>query len=390
MLAEHRTLMNWDMSEMKAYQYLYDHPAQVHQAGLLQPIAAPTASCTELHQSDATQVTNKDSVSREEYLTNVSNNLPIAVVTLNNEGYVEYCNEKALNIFGATIIGQLWRKVIELYVVAGPNDDEVVLRDGRILYLETCPLADKKGQILTFNDITRASDLKNIRNQHLRLAELGEMAAALAHQIRTPLAASMLFFSNIKKTLNKSSQSYSSLEKGLYELKHIGAMVEDMLMFSKDGKKGDDKLTTKELVADLIFNADSLMQEYGCEIIVADKAKDKEIILNRHGIKSAISNILVNSAQACKARQNNSAEEYKPIIKIEVNDYKYSLMITVEDNGIGVEDDYINHIKEPFFTTKTNGTGLGLSVAKSVIESHGGVLDIRSSINEWTIVKIFL
>ena len=351
--------------------------------------------------SDSTYVgVRSDFRNEERDLNNILTSLPVAVITLDTYGHVSFCNDMAVKLFELPLEGQLWRNLIESCFAEQLNNDELVLRNGRIVKLDTSPLQHKCGQVLVFSDVTKDRDIKNIREHYARLAELGEMAASLAHQIRTPLAASMLFISNIRKSLNKTDSTYSSLEKGLSGLRHIGSMIEDMLLFSKGGRKGNDILKIENLVEELEQETVVLINEYGCEINIYNKTEDKCISVNRHAVKSAISNIIVNAAQACKCfedkinSESDIVDAYESKVIIEINNKNNNecspVVITVSDNGIGISDEMLARIKEPFYTTKSNGTGLGLAVTKSVIEAHGGVMNIKSTVMKGTVVEIIL
>jgi len=382
---------------MKACQQLDEHDSAVGTVdAVTENIPSPLLWPIHGQSGQVDHGVKSDAVIQSEYLGNIFNNLPVAVITLDNHGYVRFCNDMAMQFFNVSVIGQLWRSVIEQCFLQQENTDELVLSSGRIVRLETSPLDNKCGQVLIFSDVTKDRDLKNIRDRYSRLSELGEMAASLAHQIRTPLAASMLFFSNIRKFLDTTTTSYASLEKGMTGLRHIESMIEDMLLFSKGGKKGDDKLSISDLVEELKQDAYLLTQEYNCVIDIHDRTGNKSISVNRHAIKAAISNLVVNAAQACKSRSDGCHEsEYRGKVEVIIKELDYgstvsSICIQVHDNGVGISKEQQADIKEPFYTTKPNGTGLGLAVTKLVVDSHAGEMEINSSVMTGTEICINL
>jgi len=384
---------------MKACKQLFDY-GNATAYSEANPVSLPL--CRAKLQSDLPYESLKSSALLEvERLNSIFNNLPVAVITLDKHGYVSFCNDMAVQYFDFQVVGTLWRTLIEHCFLQNTDNDELVLKDGRVVRLDTSPLDDKCGQVLIFSDVTRDIDIKKIRDHYTKLSELGEMAASLAHQIRTPLAASMLFFSNIKKSLDISSASHSSLEKGMSGLRHIESMIKDMLMFSQSDKKNNEEFEISELINEIKQDADALMYDYNCDIEIHDQAVDLSIKGNRHSLRAAISNLIVNAAQACRTRADachsgkKGSEVYKGIISLNISGSKCSNInstanILIEDNGIGIDSSELERIKEPFYTTRSCGTGLGLSVVKSVVDNHGGSLNIESVVMKGTSITILL
>jgi len=367
------------------------------------PEATPESSVrwnTKARSDTSCEYPNINVLHNVEHLNSIFNNLPVAVITLNEHGYVSFCNEVAIQFFDFQLIGKLWRTIIERCFIQGEDNDELVLNDGRIVRLDTSPLDDKCGQVLVFSDITKDRDIKNIRDHYSRLSDLGEMAATLAHQIRTPLAASMLFFSNIKKSLESDSSS-KSFDKGMSGLRHIETLIKDMLIFSSGNKINNEEVMISDLVDDLNQDVIVLIKEYECEIKINDKTSGASIYGNRHALRAAISNLIVNSAQACNKKSGIDSVEprenksYKARVNVYITEEFFdketkSINVLVKDNGIGICSNKINSIKEPFYTTKTDGTGLGLAVTRSVIENHGGSIKVDSTVMIGTSIDLMI
>jgi two-component system sensor histidine kinase FlrB len=317
--------------------------------------------------------------------------LPAAVLVVDDFGRLSYFNHKASEYFGQLEIGESWRHTIERCFIDSTNSDEMVSRLGYSLMLETEPMSDKKGQMLVFHDVSKRNNLKKIQDRYARLATLGELAAKLAHQIRTPLAASMLFFSNIKTSVESSSRQYKNLEKGMQGLRHIEAMIADMLMFTSDKSDFRDMVPVSDLIYALENEKEMLSQQYQCEIVFENRDDIADVKGNLYAIKSAIGNLVENAAQACKTRRDQYAGEdnsYRGKIYIAISSIcekgPYSTNIKITDNGVGIAEDSLAKLVKPFYTTKRNGTGLGLAVVKSVVDSHDGELQINSAIGKGT------
>jgi two-component system sensor histidine kinase FlrB len=327
----------------------------------------------------------------------IIDSMPSAVVVLDHFGQIAYFNEKANDVIGLLSIGEKWRDVIDRCFMLPFNNNEMVSQNGYTLILETAPMPNKKGQILVFHDAGKYNNLTILRERYSKLAALGELAAKLAHQIRTPLAASMLFFSNMKDTLEPSSRSLNNYTKGMQGLRNIEAMIGDMLLFSSDKKNNNEKIKFDDLITVIGNEIDVLSEQYDCIINIE---YDKQILVikgNLYAIKSALINLIENSAQACMAKKHQYLKEdidYRPVVNISIKKIKekskYSICFKVTDNGVGLDNNVIKKCLKPFYTTKQNGTGLGLAVVKSIIDAHEGSIAIQSkkALGATVIVKL--
>ena len=118
----------------------------------------------------------------------VLNALPAGVIVLDGAGVVQECNPAAVELLGEPLFGQRWRDIIaRAFAPQADDGHDVSLHDGRRVNLATTPLGDEPGQVVSLTDVTRARTLQDKLSQFERLSALGEMAAGLAHQLRTPL-----------------------------------------------------------------------------------------------------------------------------------------------------------------------------------------------------------
>ena len=124
--------------------------------------------------------------------------LPTGVLLLDGTGIITRANPAAIDLLGEPLEGELWRHVITRCFEPREDDGhEISLRDGRRVQLSTQPLQDQAGQLVFINDLTETRQLQDRINHMKRLSALGNMAASLAHQIRTPLSAAMLYAANL-------------------------------------------------------------------------------------------------------------------------------------------------------------------------------------------------
>ncbi|MEE8058010.1 MAG: PAS domain-containing protein, partial [Pseudomonadales bacterium] len=141
-------------------------------------------------------------------LENMLNLLPAGVVVLDSRGVITECNPAALDFLGEPLSGEMWRDIIQRCFAPRLDDGhEISLKDGRRLSMVTRSLQEESGQLMLLTDLTETRDLQRRLDRHRRLSEMGRMMSSLAHQIRTPLSAAMLYAGHLCETKLTSQQS---------------------------------------------------------------------------------------------------------------------------------------------------------------------------------------
>lgn len=262
----------------------------------------------------------------------------------------------------------------------------------------------KKNVMIVWKDVTNAmapvfdEQAKHIKEnfaQALRqdkMAALGKLASAAVHEINNPIQGIMTFAKLMRRGLDNESLSSKDFEQFKQYLDLIatesarcGKILQNMLSFSR---KGDIKKTQIYLPA--------LFEEI--RLLTGNKLQLQNIVLNqdvsedlpcipgdRDQIKQAILNLILNAAEAMPSggEINLRAQLYQG---------EKSMLITVNDNGIGIDEDIQSNIFEPFYTTKAEGkgVGLGLSVVYGIVSRHGGVIEVESSPNKGASFHVIL
>lgn len=283
--------------------------------------------------------------------------LPAGVVVLNSAGHIEFANPIAVDLLGLPLLGVAWRDVL-LRAFAPRNDDghEVSLKDGRRLSVATSAL-ESAGQVLLLKDLSQTRALQEAVARHERLAALGQMAAALAHQIRTPLASALLYAS----AMQESGKIVGSLQ-------HLERLVNDMLWYARGGGGALEDILVTDLLQRVQDNVTPHLKQAQWEM--RNAARDACIQGNGAALLGALLNVVTNALQACER-----AEILKPRIDMDVQWLNESqIEISVRDNGPGIAAEHMAHIFEPFYTTRRAGTGLGLAVVANIIQAHEGTV----------------
>jgi two-component system sensor histidine kinase FlrB len=305
-------------------------------------------------------------------LTHLLQVMPAGVIVLDGKGIVRQANEQARDLLGEPLEGQIWRTIITRSFKPRADDGhEVSLHDGRRVKLSITPLVNEPGQLIVLTDLTETRQLQS-RISHLqRLSSLGRMVASLAHQIRTPLSAAMLYAANLtRKNLAPEAQVQFS-HKLVDRLKELENQVNDMLLFAKSGdQQVVEPVSIAQLFTSVEGTANTLAHQAKQKIEFTGEDSQGSIMGNLTALQGALTNLIQNAIQinpqGGRVGVNFSVENEQ-------------INISVSDQGPGVDPANLSKIVEPFFTTKTHGTGLGLAVVKSVANAHQGNLVITNN-----------
>jgi len=216
--------------------------------------------------------------------------------------------------------------------------------------------------------------LREEAERNKRLTAMGEMAAQLAHQLRTPLAAALLYAGNLENPDLPESFRLGIAQKTVERLKHLERLIQDMLLFARGEVLGREPFGVDELMGELTHTFEPLARARGVVIEVPPALPGLTITGNRKALAGALTNLLENALQAV-----SSAGVLAPSIALGVGVSEDRLAFTVRDNGRGMPPDVVARLFEPFYTTRAEGTGLGLAIARGVARAHGGGIDVQSA-----------
>lgn len=306
--------------------------------------------------------------------------LPGGVIVIDGQGVVREANPVARALLGQPLVGMLWRQVIARNFAPREDDGhEISMRDGRRLSIATRSLHGEPGQLVLLTDLTETRRLQDQLSRHERLSALGRMVASLAHQIRTPLSAALLYASHLNEQVLPAEQQQrfaGRLKERLHELEN---QVRDMLIFARGELPLPDRLSPAELFAALRAAAEAhvgdMAVRWQCDV------REGELLCNRDTLVGTVLNLIDNAIQA-------GGRDAR--LKIHLYRRDGLLRLCVSDNGPGMSHETLARLGEPFFTTKTTGTGLGLAVVKAVARAHQGQLLLQSRAGRGTCAIVSL
>jgi two-component system sensor histidine kinase FlrB len=294
--------------------------------------------------------------------------LPGGVIVIDDQGVVREANPVARNLLGQPLVGMLWRQVIARNFAPREDDGhEISLKDGRRLSIATRSLRVEPGQLVLLTDLTETRRLQDQLSRHERLSALGRMVASLAHQIRTPLSAALIYASHLAEQVLPVEQQQrfaGRLKERLHELEH---QVRDMLIFARGELPLPDRIAPGALFEALRAAADPHVQ--GMQVRWQCDSREGELLCNRDTLVGSLLNLIENAIQAAGREAR---------LKVHLYSRGQALRLCISDDGPGLDRETLARLGEPFFTPKTTGTGLGLAVVKAVARAHQGDVQLRS------------
>ncbi|MFB2651808.1 sensor histidine kinase [Shewanella seohaensis] len=304
--------------------------------------------------------------------------MPSGVVILNGDGIVTDANPVAVELLEQPLCGARWIDVI--HTAFAPQDDdghEVSLRNGRRVKFAITPLTPEPGQLIVLTDLTETRLLQKNLSHLQRLSALGKMVATLAHQVRTPLSAALLYAANLASPKLSESAKAKFQQKLVDRLNELERQVNDMLLMAK-GRQDElgELVNLDEVINTVMANCEPIVAQRGATLAVTN-ASNGLMLANVNALSSAVNNLVMNSLEAGATQ-----------IQIVANDIGEQLALNVVDNGKGLDAKMQQKVLEPFFTTKAQGTGLGLAVVQSVVRNHGGKIQLSCMPNKGCTVSL--
>ncbi len=340
--------------------------------------------------------------SMNEYLESIINHTPDAIHIEELDGTIVRVNHAFETMFGWSqdeAVGQRLRLVPERYMqeekqafdamMAGtlkPARETVRIRkDGTWLDVSvtTSPIRDKNGIIRAFASITRDMTSKNKMDELLRQAEklntVGQLAAGVAHEIRNPLTT-LRGFVQLQQQTQKLNVRHSDLM--LSELDRINLIVGEFLILAKPQATKFEIKDVRFVLGDVLSLLDS--QAHLCDVMFQTSftAEPCEVACEENQLKQVFINILKNGIEAMP-------DGGTILIRVERPEAD-RIEVAIIDEGIGIPEEIIPKLGDPFFTGKDTGTGLGIMVSQRIIQSHHGTMNIRSTVGEGTEVTLTL
>jgi two-component system sensor histidine kinase HydH len=349
--------------------------------------------------------TTRTSLSRiKAFSDRVVENMPVGLLAADENGKIVSFNRVAEEILkqspsqmtGRSLEQVLPRELLGLASDLKPGgnailEDEVECRlhDGTPLYLDVSVsmLQDSEGtapgRLILFRDLTEVQSLKREIETSRRLASLGRLAAGVAHEIRNPLSSIKGFATYFRERYRDNPDDRKTSEIMIQEVDRLNRVIAQLLEFARPPVIQKKRASLQSLIQHSLKIIERQASAKHIEVYSQLPSEIKEVYLDPDGINQVLLNLCLNALEAMDQggtlSVSLSKEEGAPWVKI-----------TVSDTGTGISEDDLEHIFDPYFTTKQTGTGLGLAIVHKIIEAHGGEVRAASEIGLGTTVSVLL
>jgi two-component system sensor histidine kinase PilS (NtrC family) len=316
---------------------------------------------------------------------NILQSLESGVITLDLDGRIISVNRTALKILGIPSEDYVLGKDISSCLIGITSVEELISRKreeffyitpegkGIVLGFSCSILKDsqdnKIGYIVIFQDLTDIREMEQRLRDSEKMALLGQLAAGLAHEIRNPLSAIGGSIEILGQEVNPSEENLRLLGIVNREIERLNLLVEDFLFLAKPFG-GEIDLVDLALIIDETVSSYLRIKGRSEVEITVNTEKNLLVRADSYRLKQVFWNLLVNAGEAM---QNGGR------ILIESVSDDSSVVIRVSDSGCGIDSEVIPRIFEPFFSTKSIGTGLGLTIVKKIVEGYNGKIEVTSA-----------
>ncbi|MEK4433219.1 ATP-binding protein [Paenibacillus sp. FSL K6-2862] len=250
--------------------------------------------------------------------------------------------------------------------------------------VSTAPVRDELGEITALisvsRDITSRNRMEELLRRSEKLTTVGQLAAGVAHEIRNPLTT-LRGFLQLQQETNKLNHRH--LDLMLSELDRINLIVGEFLILAKPQAVHFQERDIRFILGDVISLLDSQAHLHGVEFVLNASSDSAMVHCEENQLKQVFINLLKNGMEAMP---NGGSIR----IRLDHDEELNRVRIEIKDEGIGIPEEMMPKLGEPFFTNKESGTGLGLMVSQRIIQSHKGMMDIKSVMNKGTTVIIDL
>ncbi len=356
------------------------------------------------------------------FYRSIIQNINEGLITADLDGEITFANKAAARILGFNNNDLPGKPISDVFsedresqrclrsvFLPGKNisDKEVSLirKDSQKILagLSSSPLHDEDnkfdGVVVLFRDLTEVYHLRKQLERMERLALLGELSAGIAHEIRNPLAGIKTSAQVLEESFGKDDFRYQMVERIVREVNKANRLLKEFFKFAKPTKPKLNFCDVEMIIDGVYLLLAPKMQKRKIHFLTDFDRKVPQVYVDETQLEQVFINLFLNSIDALPGggeikiktydKQIRLLDKQKEKLSVQDNELNY-VLVEVSDNGEGIPSENVNKIFNPFFTTKTEGVGLGLSICNRMVEENGGKIDVSSVMNQGTTFTLAL
>ncbi|OGP56330.1 MAG: hypothetical protein A2Y65_10355 [Deltaproteobacteria bacterium RBG_13_52_11] len=335
------------------------------------------------------------------YATNVVENMPDGLISIDAGSGIVTVNNRAREIFGlkAKTLSDERRELTKKFRRFAQPLLELLKKERTLLEQEVAYTRDEGGPIplsvsaarlisddgedlgavFILRDLREIKELQQRVTRSERLAALGGLAAGVAHEIRNPLSSIKGFAQFFLKKNPPGSQDHKYSEVMIQEVERLDRVISNLLDYAKPKEPVKEKTSLAAIIQRSIELINDDAKSKNVELAVEIEEDVPSVQVDRDQITQVLLNIALNGLDAMPKGGR---------LAIRCFQERKSIIVEIEDTGHGISAEELPRIFNPFYTTKKTGTGLGLAIAHRIVENHGGTLSVKGTSGSGTTFRI--
>ncbi|MCE5283575.1 MAG: PAS domain S-box protein, partial [Deltaproteobacteria bacterium] len=336
------------------------------------------------------------------HLQSIVDSLPERLFVLTSDGTIHYVSRDVKTGLGMTVPQVQGKHFLELVPpeyrdlvsarwedakrgVFTPYEMEVKARDGspRMLLITVAPIRGTDRYVIVQRDITEFKRLEAQVYESQKMAAVGQLSAGIAHEVRNPLSSIKMSLRILEKRMHPTGNDLKRFRIAEREVEHLEDLVRDVLIYARPAQPKKETADIRKVVEQALDLAEKALSEKGIDVRIQFAADVPVCSVDPSMLEQAFLNLLLNAVDAL---------EPGGILTLSVRKASPPegawIEVEIEDNGCGIDEGDMPHLFNPFFTRKKDGTGLGLTQVKKIVEMHGGSVEVFSRKGEGTRVRV--
>ncbi len=326
-----------------------------------------------------------DAEEAKDYLKGILQSLGEAIIVLDPDENVTMINRAAEELLGLDTEYAIGKPFNSLdFSIENEGADNVLVTKGRRynVILSCSEVLDSeglvRGHVILLQDITRIKELESQQERNHRLIAMGEMAAKIVHEIRSPLCSIELYASMLAKELEGTG--HVDLAKGISTgIRSLNNVLTNMLFFARPQKPLFKVVDLGKTIEESVFMLMPLVEARSIRLSRGAACR-AQISGDSELLKQVFLNILLNAIQVTP-----EGGKIEVVMRIEEG---YAV-VEVNDEGEGIRHENLERIFDPFFSTKEKGAGLGLAIASKIMQAHGGTIKVKSEVGKGSCFQLY-